>query len=223
MIVLGYSLLMTQKEDGDAIILVLNQILFLLLMYFRKKSYLSKPGTISGLFLIFYSIFRFFIEFYREPDEQIGYLVLNLSIGQGEILTTPLQIINLTNIISNEGFSFNPKLNKNSDTFKKTTGYNPKIFKQIKKAMSNAVYELGGTAYNTRIPKKNAHVYGKTGTVQLCTNCDIEPHAWFSGIIELKNDKTYTICVMIENGGKGSNISTKLAKKIFDFIIENDI
>mgnify|MGYP001241132521 FL=1 len=57
-------------------------ILFLLLMYFRKKGYLSKPGTISGLFLIFYSIFRFFIEFYRVPDEQIGYLVFNLSIGQ---------------------------------------------------------------------------------------------------------------------------------------------
>ena len=57
-------------------------VLFLLLLYFRKKSYLSKPGTISGLFLIFYSIFRFFIEFYRVPDEQIGYLVLNLSIGQ---------------------------------------------------------------------------------------------------------------------------------------------
>ena len=57
-------------------------VLFLLLLYFRKKSYLSKPGTISGLFLIFYSIFRFFIEFYRVPDEQIGYLVFNLSIGQ---------------------------------------------------------------------------------------------------------------------------------------------
>ena len=57
-------------------------ILFLLLMYFRKKSYLSKPGTISGLFLIFYSIFRFFIEFFRVPDEQIGYLAFNLSIGQ---------------------------------------------------------------------------------------------------------------------------------------------
>ena len=57
-------------------------ILFILLMYFRKKSYLSKPGTISGLFLIFYSIFRFFTEFYRMPDEQIGYLVFNLSIGQ---------------------------------------------------------------------------------------------------------------------------------------------
>ena len=57
-------------------------ILFLILMYFRKKKFLSKPGTISGLFLIFYSIFRFFVEFYRVPDDQIGYLALNLSIGQ---------------------------------------------------------------------------------------------------------------------------------------------
>ena len=57
-------------------------ILFLILLHFRKKKFLSKPGTISGLFLIFYSIFRFFVEFYRVPDDQIGYLAFNLSIGQ---------------------------------------------------------------------------------------------------------------------------------------------
>ena len=57
-------------------------VLFLILMHFRKKNYLTKPGLISGLFLIFYSIFRFIIEFYRVPDEQIGYLAFNLSIGQ---------------------------------------------------------------------------------------------------------------------------------------------
>ena len=57
-------------------------ILFLLLIFFRKKNYLLKPGTISGLFLIFYSIFRFFVEFYRVPDEHIGYLAFNLSTGQ---------------------------------------------------------------------------------------------------------------------------------------------
>ena len=55
--------------------------LFLILIYFRNK-FLNKPGIISGLFLIFYSIFRFFIEFYRIPDEQIGYLFLNFTMGQ---------------------------------------------------------------------------------------------------------------------------------------------
>jgi phosphatidylglycerol:prolipoprotein diacylglycerol transferase len=57
-------------------------ILFLILIYFINKNYLKKPGLISGLFLIFYSLFRFFIEFFRIPDEQIGYLILNLTMGQ---------------------------------------------------------------------------------------------------------------------------------------------
>ena len=57
-------------------------ILFLILMYFRKKNYLIKPGVISGLFLIFYSLFRFFVEFYRVPDEQLGHLIFKLSMGQ---------------------------------------------------------------------------------------------------------------------------------------------
>ena len=56
-------------------------VLFLILMYFKNK-FLSKPGLISGLFLIIYSIFRFFVEFYRVPDEQLGYIFTNLSIGQ---------------------------------------------------------------------------------------------------------------------------------------------
>ena len=54
---------------------------FLILIYFRNK-FSNKPGVISGIFLIFYSIFRFFVEFYRVPDEQFGYINLNLSMGQ---------------------------------------------------------------------------------------------------------------------------------------------
>ena len=57
-------------------------ILFMLLLYFRNKNFLAKPGLISGLFLIFYSVFRFCIEFFRVPDEQIGNLIFNLSMGQ---------------------------------------------------------------------------------------------------------------------------------------------
>ena len=55
--------------------------LFLILIYFRNK-FLNKPGVISGLFLIFYSTFRFFVEFYRVPDEQLGYMFLNFTMGQ---------------------------------------------------------------------------------------------------------------------------------------------
>jgi len=57
-------------------------ILFFILQYFFRKDYLKKPGKISALFLIFYSLFRFLTEFFRSPDPQIGYLILNLTLGQ---------------------------------------------------------------------------------------------------------------------------------------------
>ena len=51
-------------------------------MNFKNKNFLLKPGLISSLFLIFYSIFRFSVEFLRVPDKHLGYLFLNLTMGQ---------------------------------------------------------------------------------------------------------------------------------------------
>ncbi len=68
-------------------------ILFIILMNYKNKNFLSKPGLISSLFLIFYSIFRFSIEFLRVPDAQLGYLLFNLTMGQ--ILSLILMLIGL--------------------------------------------------------------------------------------------------------------------------------
>ena len=57
-------------------------ILFVILLYLRKKFLMRSPGFISGMFLFIYSTFRFLIEFLRVPDEQLGYILLNLSMGQ---------------------------------------------------------------------------------------------------------------------------------------------
>ncbi len=57
-------------------------VLFLIMIFFWKKDKLSNPGVLSSLFLIFYSLFRFIIEFYRVPDEQLGYLLFNFTMGQ---------------------------------------------------------------------------------------------------------------------------------------------
>ena len=56
-------------------------ILFIILNFLISRDG-KKDGYISSLFLIFYSIFRFFIEFTREPDAHIGLLIFNLSMGQ---------------------------------------------------------------------------------------------------------------------------------------------
>ena len=58
-------------------------ILFIILNYLvTKKKLLKTHGMISAIFLIIYSFSRFVIEFFREPDEQIGYLFFSLTMGQ---------------------------------------------------------------------------------------------------------------------------------------------
>ena len=57
-------------------------ILFFLLNHFSKKDGFNNPGLISSMFLIFYSFFRFILEFFRVPDSQIGYLAYQLTLGQ---------------------------------------------------------------------------------------------------------------------------------------------
>ena len=57
-------------------------VLFFVLLFFRKKERFKIAGILSSFFLIFYSIFRFVIEYFRVPDEQLGYLILNATMGQ---------------------------------------------------------------------------------------------------------------------------------------------
>jgi len=57
-------------------------ILFFIMLLLIKKNYLLRPGLISALFLVFYSLFRFIVEFFRVPDEQLGFIFLNLTMGQ---------------------------------------------------------------------------------------------------------------------------------------------
>ena len=69
-------------------------ILFFILFFIFKKSYsIKKYGLLSGLFLFFYGIFRFLVEFIREPDAHIGLFFNFLSIGQ--LLCIPLIFIGL--------------------------------------------------------------------------------------------------------------------------------
>jgi phosphatidylglycerol:prolipoprotein diacylglycerol transferase len=64
-------------------------VLFVILWFFsaRKRPYL----TVSGMFLLCYGMFRFFVEFYRVPDADKGYLLLGW-VTQGQVLTAPMII-----------------------------------------------------------------------------------------------------------------------------------
>ena len=65
-------------------------LIFLVIFYIIKKKY-YKYINISSLFLIMYGIFRFTIEFYREPDSHLGFIFMNISMGQ--LLCLPMILI----------------------------------------------------------------------------------------------------------------------------------
>jgi len=57
-------------------------ILFFLLNHLAKKDNFKNPGLITSMFLVFYSFFRFILEFFRAPDPHIGFLAYQLTAGQ---------------------------------------------------------------------------------------------------------------------------------------------
>ena len=61
--------------EGLILFIILN-----ILFHFTKIK--NQIGLITGIFIFLYGFFRFFIEFFREPDLQIGYLLFNLTLGQ---------------------------------------------------------------------------------------------------------------------------------------------
>lgn len=76
-------------------------ILFCILWLFSKK---TKPRyCVSGMFLLFYGVFRILVEFVREPDSQIGYLAFNW-VTQGQVLSLPMVIGGIVLIMI--GFKF---------------------------------------------------------------------------------------------------------------------
>ncbi|MEE9352318.1 MAG: prolipoprotein diacylglyceryl transferase [Thiotrichaceae bacterium] len=67
-------------------------VLFLILWIYSKK---PRPvGRISGLFLLFYGLFRAFVEFYRLPDAHVGYLAFGW-LTEGQLLSLPMIIFGL--------------------------------------------------------------------------------------------------------------------------------
>ena len=67
----------------------LEGILLFLILWFVGASKKQKTGFVSGLFLVFYALFRILVEFVREPDAHIGYLAFDW-LTMGQVLSLPL-------------------------------------------------------------------------------------------------------------------------------------
>lgn len=148
--------------------------------------------------------------------------VINLAIGQGEVLVTPLQMATLYAAVGNGGTIYQPHIVKKiTDSYGAETIISPKETGKLPlnqtqldflvNAMTGVTEEGGGTARGVHIP--GISVAGKTGTAQ---NPHGNEHSWFVCIAPAVNPEV-SIAVMVENAGHGSTVAAPLAKRILQY------
>jgi penicillin-binding protein 2 len=151
---------------------------------------------------------------------------ISLSIGQGELGITPLQMANVMAIVANRGFFYKPHLIKGigekkiiKDEFlkKNSAGIDQSYFDVIIDGMSAVVNQPSGTAWYSKIP--DIEMCGKTGTVQ---NPQGKDHSVFVGFAPRENPKI-AIAVVVENAGFGATWSAPIASLLVEKYINKKI
>ena len=145
--------------------------------------------------------------------------IRSLSIGQGEILVTPLQLANMAAAIGNEGYYYPPHLIKSfSDgspidsvmSTKKVIDIKAKHFKEVKIGMCRVFEGEHGTARMSQID--SILVAGKTGTAE---NPHGDDHSLFMGFAPVDNPQI-AIAVVVENAGFGSQWAAPIASLMIE-------
>ena len=167
----------------------------------EKRGYIPNSGVYDKLY---------------GKDRWKSLMIVSNSIGQGEILTTPLQIANLAAIVANRGYFIVPHLVKNIEggeidslyLTKKITSISPQYFTPIIEGMDLVM--RAGTGWYSRID--SVAVCGKTGTAE---NPHGEDHSLFMAFAP-KDDPKIAICVVVENSGFGATWAAPIASLMIE-------
>jgi penicillin-binding protein 2 len=159
---------------------------------------------------------------------------VNASIGQGDMLASPLQLAVMTARLAT-GRDVTPRLVKSIDGIEQASGAGSPLkvnldnLKKMRQAMFAVVNDRGGTAFGSRITTKDMRMAGKTGTSQVrnisaaerrsgvVRNEDLpwerRDHALFVDFAPAENPK-YAVAVIVEHGGGGSTAAAPIARDI---------
>jgi len=154
---------------------------------------------------------------------------VNLSIGQGALVVTPMQVARFMSAIANGGVLWKPRLVQRVERPDQGTLYSdpgqvmghvdlsPVVWAFLKQSLWSVVND-GGTGAAARIP--GLDVAGKTGTAQMVANSKAErgqDHAWFAAFAPAKEPEVVVV-VLVERGGKGGQVAAPIARKILNAI-----
>lgn len=152
--------------------------------------------------------------------------VISISIGQGEILATPLQIANLAATIANRGYYYSPHVIKSiqdtiiPDTFniQHKTLIDPVHYDWIVKGMRAAA--TGGTVFRSgNLDPEGIELCGKTGTAQ---NPQGKDHSVFMGFAPM-NEPKIAVCCYIQNGGFGATFGVPIGTLVIEKYLNGKI
>lgn len=171
----------------------------------------ERAGNIPGT--------RYYDLRYKTPDRWKLSNIYSISIGQGEVGMTPLQLANVATTIANRGWYIKPHIIKGISTDSSTylseeytkknyTAIEPEYFDYVARAMRKVV--VNGTASRARIP--NIEICGKTGTAQ---NPHGKDHSVFMSFAPLNNPKI-VVAAYVENAGFGGTWAAPIASLIIE-------
>ena len=154
---------------------------------------------------------------------------VNMSIGQGQVLVTPMQVARFMSAVANGGVLWKPRLVQrierpergvvwsDTGTVNGHVDLSPAVWAFLRQSLW-AVVNDGGTGAAARIAGMD--IAGKTGTAQMIANSKADKgqdHAWFASFAPA-NAAEVVVVVMVERGGKGGQVAAPIARKIFNSI-----
>ena len=160
------------------------------------------------------------------PDPKTDGDAVQLAIGQGETLVTPLQVARFVAAIGNGGTLYRPQIIENITSSTGVTTYTftpqstgtlpvkPETLSAVQVGMRLVVQANLGTAHYA-LSGLTIPIYGKTGTA---TNSTDKSHAWFVGYTQAgRKDKPDIVVVVIaENAGEGSEVAAPIFRRVIE-------
>lgn len=143
---------------------------------------------------------------------------LHMAIGQGFVLTTPLQVLGITSYIAGNGILYQPQLLLSEKSHVLVSNLLPKKQIELVRNGLKLVPKAGGTAWPFfTFPIETA---GKTGTAEYGDPKN-KTHAWYTSFAPADNPKI-TLTVLVEGGGEGSGVAAPVAKEVYRWYFSPD-
>ena len=146
---------------------------------------------------------------------------ISVAIGQGPVLTSPLQIAVMTAAVANGGFLVHPHVLEGGARPPEPTGVDADIIAFVAEALANVVADGTGRGASTPI----VQVAGKTGTAQVISQAtwtrsedlpfEHADHAWFTSYAPVEAPELVVV-VFLEHGGRGSEAAAPLARRMVE-------